>query len=529
MKLIKMLFLGVSALAVTFSVSAAPVNLKAYNIEKGSITVSGVSAGAIAANQLYFAYPETIRGFASISTVPFYCARGDVDTAIYECMGTPPDVKDLLSYVKEFSQKGEIGDLNLIKTGKAWVYASDKDSIVVKPASDVAVQLLKKYMNPANVYYHEAKGAEHSMPTDNFGAACNYKGDEGEPFINNCNFDAAGQLLKFFYGNLKPRSKTLSGKFVEYTQKEFVKNPTSDKVGLDTTGWAYVPKACDQGQPCKLHMYLHGCIMQYDKVGDVVVKKNGLNEWADSNNIVVLYPQGSPSADFSNPYACFDWWGYTGHKFYSRDGVQNKTLHAMLLKAASGSTGAVAKPADDKAAKAKAAKAEAERKAKLAAKKAEAERKRREAEAAKQAEAERKRKAAMKAKDAERKQKAKAEAERKRKAAEAAKQSKANEAKRKAEMEAKAAEERKRKATMDAEAERKVDAEAERKRKEAETEAQLRKAEEEQKAREAERARQQAAEAKRQAAEEAERKAAEEAKEKEKEEKSWFDRLFGDD
>jgi poly(3-hydroxybutyrate) depolymerase len=31
-----------------------------------------------------------------------------------------------------------------------------------------------------------------------------------------------------------------------------------------------------------------------------------LNEWADTNNIIVLYPQAVPS--YGNDYGCWDWW-----------------------------------------------------------------------------------------------------------------------------------------------------------------------------------------------------------------------------
>ena len=41
----------------------------------------------------------------------------------------------------------------------------------------------------------------------------------------------------------------------------------------------------------------------------------GYNEWADTNGIVVLYPQLDPTEILDNPEGCWDWWGYTGLNF----------------------------------------------------------------------------------------------------------------------------------------------------------------------------------------------------------------------
>lgn len=45
--------------------------------------------------------------------------------------------------------------------------------------------------------------------------------------------------------------------------------------------------------------------------------------------MVVLYPQAVRSGIFY-PNGCWDWWGYTGDAYYSRDGAQMKAIFAML-------------------------------------------------------------------------------------------------------------------------------------------------------------------------------------------------------
>lgn len=44
------------------------------------------------------------------------------------------------------------------------------------------------------------------------------------------------------------------------------------------------------------------------EIGDVFVRNAGYLEVAESNAIIVLFPQAVSTA-VSNPNGCFDWWG----------------------------------------------------------------------------------------------------------------------------------------------------------------------------------------------------------------------------
>ena len=63
---------------------------------------------------------------------------------------------------------------------------------------------------------------------------------------------------------------------------------------------------------------------------------SGYNAWADTNRIIVLYPQtvarplmGLPP---QNPQACWDWWSYVTHddSYVTKSGRQIKAIKAML-------------------------------------------------------------------------------------------------------------------------------------------------------------------------------------------------------
>ena len=97
---------------------------------------------------------------------------------------------------------------------------------------------------------------------------------------------------------------------------------------------SYVPAACDAGQPCWVHVALHGCKQNFDTIGDRYIRHAGYNEWADSNRLIILYPQtiaGNPAElEPTNPFGCWDWWGYTNFNYAVKAGRQIAAIKAML-------------------------------------------------------------------------------------------------------------------------------------------------------------------------------------------------------
>ena len=71
-----------------------------------------------------------------------------------------------------------------------------------------------------------------------------------------------------------------------------------------------------------------------ERVTDVL--RSYLDQYADTNKLVVLYPQAEPDAAFTNPKGCWDWWGYLGGAdtgYATRSGPQMvavmKMVHAL--------------------------------------------------------------------------------------------------------------------------------------------------------------------------------------------------------
>src|SRR5262249_60583678 len=67
---------------------------------------------------------------------------------------------------------------------------------------------------------------------------------------------------------------------------------------------------------------------QLERIGDVFIKQAGFANWADANRLVLLYPQVTTTT--LNPQACWDWWGYTGRDYLTRNGPQIEAVRRML-------------------------------------------------------------------------------------------------------------------------------------------------------------------------------------------------------
>jgi hypothetical protein len=178
------------------------------------------------------------------------------------------------------------------------------------------------------------KPAGHAMPTVNAGNAdC---GATRSPFINDCDYDAAGELLQHVLGALQAPPVKEGGRLLLFDQKEFSKSDAK-AISMDDAGYVYVPKACETEQ-CRVHIALHGCRQGAGEIAEKFVRGAGYNRWADANRLIVLYPQAIARNGWAfgswsfvwNPRGCWDWWGYTGALYHTQQGPQIRALKAML-------------------------------------------------------------------------------------------------------------------------------------------------------------------------------------------------------
>jgi poly(3-hydroxybutyrate) depolymerase len=310
------LFVSVRALA------ADP--LPALDAEK-QYTVSGVSSGAYMAVQFHVAHSEVVKGAGAIAGGPYYCAQGSFWTAYYNCMApgwfTPlPSTDSLISEAERLASAGRIDATANLSASRAWLFSGTEDGTVTRAVVDGLRAFYSRYKT-ATVIVGD-KPAGHAMVTKDAGNACPAT---AAPYINDCDYDAAGELLAHLLGNLGS-GQAAAGRLRRFDQKPF----GARDISMHDEGYVYVPQACET-QRCRVHVAFHGCRQTTDDIEERFVREAGYNGWAEANGLIVLYPQAAKRYwGIYNPRGCWDWWGYTGAQYATKDGAQIRAVRAML-------------------------------------------------------------------------------------------------------------------------------------------------------------------------------------------------------
>lgn len=302
----------------------AGVPLPKLNLDPTRTTVSGLSSGAYMATQAHMAFSSHIAGVAMIAGGPYGCAQGSLETALSRCLNPPadklPDVDALVASAKSRAANGVIDALEGLAGDKVFVMHGTLDTTVGVAISADSAEFYRK-LGGAIVSEDNGREMAHTFPTESSGTACT---TSEAPYIGKCGFDGAGEVLSALYADKPAAAATADGELRRFDQKAYL--PEGKDAMLADTGYVYVPKACAAGETCGLHIALHGCQQNADAVGKSFANDAGYNRWADARHLVVLYPQTRASYAPLNPKACWDWWGYSGSEYDSRQGVQLRWL-----------------------------------------------------------------------------------------------------------------------------------------------------------------------------------------------------------
>lgn len=303
--------------------AAAAAPLPAMKTQQ--VSISGLSSGAFMAVQYEVAYSGSVVGAGIIAGGSYYCARGSMMAAVGGCKDA--DIADLAALTRKRAEAGQIDPVSRLASHRVWLFSGTLDKLVPPATVNDLAKYYAAFVPAAQVQFKNDMAAGHAMPTDSYGNKCDAL---ASPFISNCGFDAAGQLLQWIYGPLKPRADAGApgGKLVEFNQAEFLAEPTTH--GMANTGYVYIPQSCEAGGTgCKLHIALHGCVQDIGTIKDTFARNAGYNAWADTNRIVVLYPQAAAIAPMPNPKACWDWWGYDDKDYSLQSGRQLRAIKQM--------------------------------------------------------------------------------------------------------------------------------------------------------------------------------------------------------
>ena len=336
--------IGVLAIAGS-GLARAAAPLPKLKVDTSKTTVSGLSSGAFMANQLGYAYSATFKGVGVFAGGPYMCAGHSNYTA---CMHNATISASMLNTmqadINNWSGTSNDNKSN-VANQKIFMFVGTSDYTVgPNPMNGVQTQYANSGVPGGNLTYVQRAGTAHVFPTDFDATGDNACNSSASPYISNCGYDGAGAMFAKFYGALNARNNAPpAGNYIQFDQTAFSTNP-----GLSPTGWVYVPANCAAGAVCKVHVALHGCLQNYDTIGDKFIKNTGYTRWADTNSIIVLFPQTkvdstsrstSASGSLANPNGCWDWIGWYGTTFAQKGGLQQAAIKAMVDQLSSGSGG----------------------------------------------------------------------------------------------------------------------------------------------------------------------------------------------
>ncbi len=279
-----------------------------------------------------------------------------------------------------------------VENDKVYLFSGKHDALVPTGVMDTVHDLYtapdKLAMKKERVRYNKEFPARHTVVRDNFNrpeektavGKCAIPPEpvppmDEYPFIDDCqkvaqqemekaacesndsgackdlrDTDLAGAILKHIYGKealASERVATKEDQVLEFDQRRIFKKffpdgwrNKAEDASMAHRAYVFIPKTCKEGKKCKLHVAIHGCLQggktdnRPGHSGNLFAKFGGYNEWAETNGIVVLYPQVERREvpPPLNPQGCWDWWGqdYTHEKYHTKEGPQIRAVAEMI-------------------------------------------------------------------------------------------------------------------------------------------------------------------------------------------------------
>jgi len=334
------------------------------SLDPASVTVSGLSSGGFFAHQFHVAFSRTVSSAAILAGGPYGCVEvidnpfwpfwrlDRTSAAVVACTHyygsrfwglrpNPPDAEDMWQLINAAYEAGDIDNPANLVDDRVWLFRGKLDEVVPSAVADALADLYRRLGVNGNGLHLEPgdpqRPANHGIPVDSFTEESRFArrdcAEHALPFVIECGYDAAGLLLEHLYPDgfvPEPADAHDTGSLHAFDQTEFFQ--PSSTAGLSGVGYIYIPEAC-RSEECRLHVAFHGCRQNADAQGDDrihddFVRDAGYNRWGGANRIVVLYPQATEAT--GNPNACWDFWGYSGQGWRTRDGVQMRAAVSMI-------------------------------------------------------------------------------------------------------------------------------------------------------------------------------------------------------
>ena len=246
--------------------------------------------------------------------------------ALNQCMQTTsgtPDAKKLAKRAKELAEDGKIDPLAGLADDNVYLFSGNEDQTVTRPVVEAAAAFLKDAgVKETNLTLVEKEGG-HAFITAQGGAAC---GITATPYVTDCDYDQAQRHPRLDLW--PPRRAFDRARRAVHHCSTSARSQTPATVS-PTRAWSMCRRAAPSKLGCRVHIALHGCEQSRETVGDDFIKTAGYAEIADTNRLIILFPQTKPSTGI-NPHGCWDWWGYTDLDYLGKDAPQIKAIWAMV-------------------------------------------------------------------------------------------------------------------------------------------------------------------------------------------------------
>ncbi|XP_066275206.1 poly(3-hydroxybutyrate) depolymerase-like [Branchiostoma lanceolatum] len=311
-------------------------SLGRHRADPDQVSVSGMSSGACFAVQFHVAHSRSIMGAGIFAGAP------------YLSYGNPLiDVSVLETSTNAAALTFNIDGTTNMRGDRVYLFTGANDVVVPSATMRQTWEYYKAYVENNNIQFVANLHATHGMPTADYGGQCDQTSRPN--YLNNCDYNGAYHALNHIYGSsqdlVKPDPYSdvatrgqvkihlvfSSAFFRTFDQGEFFYFTSPSAYSMDDEGFVYIPSGCaGRYSDCKLHIHLHGCNQGKSFVGDYYARHAGFNEVGELNNIIILYPQVTSAVVPVNPMGCWDWWGYTGGYFATRNGFQITAVHRMM-------------------------------------------------------------------------------------------------------------------------------------------------------------------------------------------------------
>ena len=323
-----------------------------------NITISGISSGADFAVQFHVAFSSLLKGVGVFAGQPYHCAvtRFEDDPLVppdpnipVPCDACPPNKtlqydhckqhpervqqKLLLNYTNRQAALGTIDMPSNLSKARVYLYRGTKDPCYRAGSEGQVVGFYRGWNSGLDGQFalESTIPSLHAQPTIHKGSPCGGPYDGPYSYLANCGYDGAGAALQHLYRNmLRPAVASANWQFLHKIPQAHYMEKGRD-VGLAKEAFIFVPPHCATGERvCRLHLWFHGCGGP-DRFYNASVHYAGFNEWAEANDLVILYPaMRNWGGTYETKIGCWDAYGQTGHDYALQTGGQMASVRRMI-------------------------------------------------------------------------------------------------------------------------------------------------------------------------------------------------------